>query len=496
MSKQPVAAVIGGGLGGISAAISLAAAGVKVSLYERNEHLGGKLNLSIRDGFCFDLGPSIIIMPHVFERLFTRAGRRMEDYVQMRELPLQWRSFYEDGTRIDLHSDARKMEQQLDKLGSRARGYWEFVEHSRKLFRFCERAYIERGADNVFEIMRGEKLMDVVRGTDIFTSTMHSGVARFIKHPHLRDMLDFFIKYVGSSAYRAPALFNLLPYSQLAYGLWYVDGGLYNLARAYKKLLEELDVEIQLGAEVRRIVKEGKTVSGIELADGRRIAADVVVSNMEVIPTYRHLLDEGGMMMRKYEALYEPAASGLVVHLGVRRRYPQLAHHNFFFSRDQKRFFQTIHEQKRLPDDPTIYVVCPTRTDPTLAPADHEIVKILPHLPYVQDQPFTADDYEQLKQRVIEKLERMGLEGLREDTVVEQVLTPDDIEQMYRSNRGSIYGVVADWRRNFGFKGPKKSSKYKNLFFVGGSVNPGGGTPMVVLSGQLAADQIIRELGI
>jgi diapolycopene oxygenase len=484
--------VVGGGLGGIAAAVSLASAGCRVTLFEKNERLGGKLNLLERDGFSFDLGPSIIILPHLFRRLFEGAGRTMEDYVSFQELPLQWRSFFEDGAVLDLHSDARQMERELEKLGADAAGYWAFLEYSRTLYRFAEAAYLERGADGVGEIMRGFDFGELYAGVDPLR-TMDQGVARFVKHPHLRDMLCFFIKYVGSSAFDAPALMNLLAYSQLGWGLWYVRGGMYNLARGLGRLLQDLGVRVELGAEVVEITRAGSRVAGVALRDGTRHAADVVVCNMEVIPAYERLLGErDSFMLRRYRFMFAPAASGLVLHLGVRGDYPQLAHHNFFFSRDLRRFLDTIHRRKELPEDPTIYLVCPTRTDPALAPAGHSIIKILPHVPPIQPRPFRREDYLALKERVLDKLERMGLRDLRSRTVVEDMLTPDDLERMYYSNGGAIYGVAADRRRNFGFKAPKRSERYDNLYFVGGSVNPGGGTPMVVTSGMNAARQILE----
>lgn len=486
-------AVIGAGLGGISAAASLATQGFPVTVFEKNEKIGGKLNQAERGGFRFDLGPSILILPHLFRRLFERAGRRLEDYLELVELQPQWRSFFEDGVRIDLHPDMARMECELEKLGEGAHGYWEYLEYSRRLYKFSEESYLERGADSAAEIFRGNGLGDLYQGTDLLR-TMSQGIARFVREPHLADMLGFFIKYVGSSVYDAPAMLNLLPYSQLGYGLFYVQGGMYNLARGLGRLLEELGVELRLGAEVVEIEKSGSRVTGLVLRDGSRHTADVIVSNMEVIPAYERLLrEEESLFLKRYRYMYEPAASGLVIHLGLDTRFPMLEHHNFFFSKDLRRFLDQIHRKKVLPDDPTIYLVCPTRTDPTLAPEGHEIIKILPHIPYVQDRPFGADDYRALKERVLDKLERMGLEGLRKHTVVEDVLTPDDLERMYYSNRGSIYGVVSHWRKNFALKAPKQSERYENLYFVGGSVNPGGGTPMVVLCGQNVARMIAER---
>jgi diapolycopene oxygenase len=486
--------VIGAGLGGISAAISLATHGFAVELYEKNDKIGGKLNVMVRDGFCFDLGPSLIILPHLFRRLFEQAGRRMEDYLELVELQPQWRCFYEDGVVLDLCSDMRQMERELEKLGEAARGYWSFVEYSRRLYKYAEAAYLERGADTVLEIIRGQSPLRTIQDTDL-SATMDQGVRRHVKEPHLVQMLDFFIKYVGSSAYDAPGLMNLLAYSQLGYGTFYVRNGMYNLARGLGRLMDELNVKVHVGREVTRMIGRGSRLTGIELADGTQVEADVVVSNMEVIPAYERLLGESGKMMAKYRRMFEPACSGLVIHLGVDQAYPQLQHHNFFFSRDSKKHWSQIHKQKVLPDDPTLYVVCPTKTDSTIAPAGHHIIKVLPHIPYSQPVPFTAAEYERLKVRVLEKMERMGLEDLRKHVVVEDLLVPEDIERMYYSNKGAIYGVVSDRFKNFALKAPKHSEKYDNLYFVGGSVNPGGGTCMVVLSGQNVGTMIRKRYG-
>lgn len=487
--------VVGGGLGGLAAAASLAADGFEVSLFEKNAHLGGKLNEVEIDGFKLDLGPSIIILPHLFRRIWERAGKTMEDYVQFEEVVPQWRSFWEDGTVIDLHPDMARMERELERFGRAADGYWAFMEYSRMLWKFAEEAYMERGADTIGEVMRGYNPLDVAKRTDILSS-MDAGVGRYVKEPHLRDMLNFFIKYVGSSAYDSPALMNLLPYSQLGYGLWYVTGGMYNLARGLRRLLEDLGVEYHLGAEVTRIEKSGDQVTGIQTADGQRHEADIIVSNMEIIPAYKELLGDGDRLkIKAYERIFEPACSGLVMHLGLNKIFPQVHHHGFVFSRDPRQHWASVHHKKELPEDPTIYLVSPTVTNPDLAPKGHSILKLLPHIPYSQDPPFTQAAYDALKERCYDKLERIGLTGLRDAIVLEDVLTPEDLQRMYYSNRGAIYGIVSNRKQNFALRAPKQSTIYENLFFVGGSVNPGGGTCMVVLSGQKAADQIVAKFG-
>ena len=300
----------------------------------------------------------------------------------------------------------------------------------------------------------------------------------------LRDIFDYFIKYVGSSAYRAPAFLNSIPTIQFRHDLWYVDGGLYNIARGLQRFVDELGIPIHFSREITEIGREHGRVTGV-VANGEFHSGDVVVSNMEVVPAYRELLGEDKAFVRRLEKKYEPTRPGLVIDLGLDCQYPQLAHHNFFFSADQRAHFDSVFRKHALPDDPTIYLVAASKTDPSVAPAGCDCLKILPHIPAISETaPLTREDYARYKEVVLAKLERMGLRDLRQHVMVEHFWTPLDLREQYRSNRGSIYGVVSDRWKNFGFKAPKQITRYENLFFVGGSVNPGGGMPMVVLCGQ------------
>lgn len=491
-TSQPAGqvAVVGAGLGGLSAAVSLAGAGYRVEIFEKNAQLGGKLNVLEKEGFSFDLGPSIMTLPQIFRQLFERAGRRFEDYVTLRPVTPHWRTFFEDGQIIDLDPDPDRMRAELAKLGPGLEApFREFLDYSRRQYDLVEKGYFQRGYDTLGELLTHEGLRVVHLD---FLSTMHRSVCRRLPERHLQDIFSFFIKYVGSSALRAPGFMNLMPHIQFGYGLWYIDGGMYNLARGIERLLRELGVTIHLNCEVTEIVKLGNLVTGVQ-AGGAFHAADWVVSNMEVIPAYERLLKMPPAALRKLRK-FEPACSGLVIHLGVDRVYDCLAHHNFFFSGNQAKHFDTVFRKHELPDDPTLYVVAPSRSDPDVAPAGHDNIKILPHIPWINDaHPYTTEDYLALKSRVLDKLERMGLTDLRKHIVVEDFWTPYDIRERYYSNGGAIYGVVSDIWKNQAFKAPKRCHEFANLFFVGGSVNPGGGMPMVVLSGQKAADLIIGQ---
>jgi diapolycopene oxygenase len=488
--------IIGAGLGGLSAAISLATEGFDVEVVEKNDKVGGKLNVLHKDGFSFDLGPSILTMPHIFHTLFEHAGKRMEDYVVLQPVTPHWRNFFEDGSVIDLTPDPAAMRRELDQLGPGVADDFErFLAYSQRLCEITEQGYFAKGLDSFWDLLKHYGPIGSLLGFDVFR-TMDQGVRRFVKHPKLVDILNYFIKYVGSSPYDAPALMNLLPHVQFGYGLWYVQGGMYRLAQAFERLAQELGVRFRLGVEVAEIKHENSTANGVRLADGEILPADIVVSNMEVIPAYRKLLPGGEEEARRLRR-FAPTCSGLVVHLGVNRIYPQLAHHNFFYSDHPRAHFDAIFRSRRLSDDPTIYLVAPVKTDPAQAPSGCEIIKVLPHIPHVDpDHPLTRADYLAFRERVLDKLERMGLTGLRQHIVCEETWTPLDIQARYYSNLGSIYGVVSDRYKNLGFKAPQRSRRFHNLYFVGASVNPGGGMPMVTLSGQLVRDKILADLGL
>ena len=495
MRKQRVS-IIGAGLGGLSAAISLRAAGYEVEIFEKNERIGGKLNVMEMDGFTFDLGPSIFTLPQFFEALFKRAGKNMEDYVQLDPVTPHWRNFFENHESIDLYEEPDLMRAELKKLGGDTEKHWQelqaFLDYGRGQYDIVNDGYFAEGLDNLWEFISHYKFQ-LLSGKIDYKNSMAESIEQQLTDPKMRQIFEYFIKYVGSSALDSPGYMNLMPLIQFDYGLWYVRGGMYNLAKGLGKLIEEMGIKVHLNADVSTIEKQGKRVTAVKLADGTSHPADIIVSNMEVIPCYEKLLNEPPQFTKKLEK-FAPACSGIVLHLGTDKLFPQLAHHNFFYSENQHKHFETVFKKQQLPDDPTIYVVAPTRTDPTKAPEGQDNIKILPHIPPLQEgSGITHDDYVKLKDRCIDKMERCGLTGLRDSIITEDLLTPVDIEKMYRSNKGSIYGVVTDWKKNYGFKAPKTSSKYNNLYFTGGSTNPGGGMPMVILSGQNCADRIIKR---
>ena len=223
--------------------------------------------------------------------------------------------------------------------------------------------------------------------------SMHGAVASHFGTRYFRDIFDYFIKYVGSSAYRAPAFLNSIPTIQFRHDLWYVQGGLYNIARGLQRFVNELGIALHLRHEITEIRRRHGRVTGV-VANGVFHAADVIVSNMEVVPAYRELIQEDEAFVSRLEKKYEPTCSGLVIDVGLDHQYPQLAHHNFFFSADQRANFESVFQKHAMPDDPTIYVVAASKSDSSVAPPGCDCLKILPHIPHISDTaPLCQADY-------------------------------------------------------------------------------------------------------
>ena len=487
--------IVGGGLGGMSAAITLAKhKDFHITLIEKNPHLGGKLNVLEQDGFSFDLGPSIFTMPQYFDSLFEMHGKNREDYFKLVSVAPHWRNFFEDGNVIDL-TDTLEGMKDLENISDK--DYQElqaFYKYTEKLYDFTNDILFKNQAETILQTLKYYSPLKIFKDSDYFR-TMDEGIRKYISNPYLIDIMNYFIKYVGSNPYDAPAVMNLLPYIQWKFGLWYVEGGMYQASVGMQKLISELNITVKTNTEVLTVEKQKGKIVSVTLSDGSTLNVDAVVSNMEAIPFYEKITKEPDQRLKTLKKKYGPACSGFALHLGVDKTYPQLAHHNFFFSEDLKQNFENIFKKHKLSGDPTIYLVAPMKTDPSQGPEGHEIIKILPHISVMNgDQAFTKEEYDQFEEAVLSKLERMGLTDLRKHIVSKELWTPEIIQQKYYSNKGSIYGVEANRKMNLGFKVPKTSTFYNNLFFVGGSTNPGGGMPMVVLSGQQVEKHVLRSL--
>lgn len=488
--------VIGGGLAGMASAIRLAGEDYNVTIIEKGERLGGKLNQRTGKGYIFDTGPSILTLPWVLEELFEAVGKDVHDYLDIQRIEPGWRTFFEDGTTIDLTSDLPKMLEELKKVSEDdASRFFEYLDYCHKMYDLSMKSFYRDSISGVSDLRANHSLKEMW-AMDPFHS-LNQTTERFFKDKHLQQMFNFLIMYIGSSPYDAPAMLSQMTHVQLGVGVFYVQGGMYKIAEAMESVLEELGVEIRLETEVEKVVTKKKQVKEVHLAGGDVLTPDLVVSNLEVIPFYEHLLESKKLRKKALadRKKFEPTVSGLVLLLGVDSNYDKLGHHNFFFSEDQEKEFQQVFKEKKPADDPTVYVGISSKSDSSQAPPGKENMFVLTHVPALQKGEDWNKNFSGYRDVVLSKLERMGMTGLRDRIEYEYTFTPNDIESLYGSNGGSIYGVVTDRKLNGGFKMDTKSSVVDNLYFVGGATHPGGGVPMVTLSGHMAANAILEKHG-
>lgn len=536
MSHHTSCIVVGAGIGGLSAAIRLAVQGYSVQLFERQPTVGGKLNLLEMDGFSFDTGPSLITMPDVLRDLFQSAHRRMEDYLDLIPLDITCRYFYRDGVTLNAWRDIDRLAAEFSSINVHdGEALYRFIGYTRALYEAAADPFLYHSLGNPLDILntfvryvvkghpthvssfqRNEDGQSSKNGEDdgnngtmlsrlravlaaLSPRTLDQCVRDFFQDEHLRQLFDRYATYNGSSPYRVASVYSLIPSIELADGGWYPRGGIYALARALERLAREVGVCIETGCGVKRILVEHDQARGVVLADGRVMRAEVVIANSDVVTTHRELLSStrrNERLVKRLERL-EPSCSGFVLLLGVNKQYPQLAHHNIFFSDDYPSEFVDLFERRIPIRNPTIYVCATTRTDTTQAPAGHDNLFVLVNAPYLTKQSDWQRDAPAYRERILNLLasyRQIDLSDLREHIVCEAMITPEDFWEKYGANGGSIYGLSSNARMAPFARPGNRSQEIRDLYFVGGSTHPGGGVPLVMLSGKIVADLIAHDV--
>jgi phytoene desaturase len=404
---------------------------------------------------------------------------------------------------LDLHADRQRMTAAIDAFapGSEAsRGYGRFLDLSARLDAISQRYFFWRSIGSLSDMFDPSTAASLSTLGDVLTmrpwSSVGSTIRRFVTEPRVAQMLDHFTQYVGSSPDLSPAVLCGIAHMQTGEGVWYPIGGTRAVAEALVRLAGELGVEFHCGNGVRTIqTGEGGAVSGVVLDDGQGVELAAVVSNSDAVRTHRELLAESPAARAfQRRRSYEAACSGVVLYLGLDRRYEQLAHHNFVFSRDPHEEFDTIYGRGEPAPDPTCYVCAPAATEPEVAPAGGEALYVLVHTPYLRPHHDWKALYPAYRQTILEKLKSCaGLSDLESRIRVERWLTPQDIHDRYRVLDGAIYGLASHGRLTGAFKPANRSPDLPGLYLAGRAAHPGPGMPMVLMSGWIAADTLDRD---
>lgn len=492
--------VIGAGVGGLAAAIRLAALGHRVRVIERLERAGGKLNLLERDGFRFDTGPSLVTLPWVFEDLFAAAGQKLEDHLELVRLEPICRYQFADGSGFDAFSDMPHMMASLEAFSPGAgEDFNAFFGHAARAWRGSRQAFLESAISSPWDFLKnGVPWMDLTALLPL--PTLHGLAKRYFRDPRMWQFIGRYATYTGSSPFLAPGTLSTVVYSEYAYGAWYVKGGLYQIALTLENIARQLGVQFEFGLGVKRVLTKDLSefvmpdpnpvfaVEGVQLEDGRKILADAVICNADAAHLYTDLLDQRFDPRAKKP---EPSLSGFVMLLGLEGQTPNLAHHNVFFSSDYPLEFQEIFKDLQAVSDPSIYVTISSKSDPSQAPSGMENWFVLVNTP-----PTGRVNWQEYQEAyadlILEKLCHYRVD-IRERIRVKHIITPSDLETDYRSFRGGIYGTSSNSVASAFLRPQNRSSKIRGLYLASGSAHPGGGLPLVMLSGKLAVEMLEQD---
>ncbi len=489
------AVVIGSGFGGLALACRLQAAGVQVTLLEKREKLGGRAYQLQDKGYVFDMGPSLITAPHIIDSVFQAAGKRLADYVELMPLDPYYRIYFHDGTHIDYVGDGERMKAQMRQFNPNdADRFDDFMAKTRPIYDAVIGERLGSKSFGDLKTMVGF-IPDLVRLQAWLPVSRF--VNRFFQDFRHRFLYSFHPLFVGGNPFQSPSVYLMIPYLERRGGVWFSRGGMYALVEAMERLFAELGGEIRTNHEVTRIGVERGHVTHVEAA-GTRFEADFVCSNGDVGHTYRDLIDPAHRRKwtdRKVEKI-DYAMSCFLLYLGVRKKYPKLEHHTLILTERYKGLLDDIFRKKIVPDDFSMYLHVPTRTDPSMAPEGCESMYVLVPVANLQGGQDWSELREPFADRVIDYLEAWGMEGLRENLEVLHLMDPTDFRDQLNSLHGNAFAIVPKFTQTAYFRPHNRSEDVKGLYLVGAGTHPGAGVPGVFLSAETTYGCIAKDLGL
>ena len=492
--KKQTALVIGAGIGGIATAARLAKNGYEVTVVEKEATPGGRCNQINKDGHRFDIGPTLFLMPEVWEETFAALGEKMSDHLDLRRIDPTYKVHFDDGLELELTSDIGKMQTQLEKVEKTAfTGFLNYIAEGNKHYKISLEKFVGRNFFNIFEYFSLKNLPLIFQLKALGKHYKNTG--RFFKDERLKAAFTFQNMYLGLSPYDAPATYSLLQYTELAEGVWYPMGGMYAGIQALTKVAEKLGVKFIFNAPVKKLKVEGSKVTGLELQDGRELTADIFVGNADLPYIYDQLLPDRAEAKKLInDKLY--TCSTIMFYWGVDKEYPQIAHHNIFLGGDYKASFDQIFNEHKLPEEPSFYVHAPKRTDPAAAPEGQDTLYVLVPVGHLDAR--TEQDWEAMvkraRQTVLARLaNELGAEDLEAHIKFEIVYQPKVWKERFNLVNGSAFGLSHNFWQVGYLRPQNRHKQYKNMYFAGASTHPGTGLPIVLLSARLTTERILKE---
>lgn len=487
--------VIGAGPGGLTSAMILARRGFSVTVFEKEERVGGR-NAPLKLGpYTFDTGPTFLMMSFVLEEMFSEAGKRLTDYLDLRRIEPMYHLDYRDIT-VDPYSDEQKTIEDVRRIfPGNEQGVEAFYAREKhrfkRLFPCLQKDYVHFWTFFHPDFLKAIPILGL--GESLFQN-----LGRYFRDDRLKMSFSFQSKYLGMSPWECPAAFTIIPYVERQYGIFHVIGGLNAISAAMAKVARENGAVIRTGTPVREILTEGGRATGVLLVTGEEEYADEVVINADFGYAMTHLFRQG--VLRKYTpevvARKQYSCSTFMIYLGVDKQY-DLPHHNIFFSRDYEGNVQDIFKNLRLTADPSFYLQNASVTDPTLAPAGKSTVYILVPVPNTTAPVDWEKEKGPFRDRILDLvMERTPMKDLRSHIEVEKVVTPADWEKEYCIYRGATFNLAHSLRQMLYFRPRNEFEDLKNCYLVGGGTHPGSGLPTIYESGRISANLISQKYGI
>ncbi|MDZ7361488.1 MAG: phytoene desaturase family protein [candidate division KSB1 bacterium] len=488
--------IIGSGFGGLAEAIRLQARGFDVTILEKNAMIGGHAHQFKKNGYTFDMGPSLITAPDIINAVFGAAGKSLEDYLELIKLDPYYRIYFHDGTHLDYSGDSRAMKAQMAAFNADdAKNYDRFMNDCRKIYE----AVIVDGLGATPFVSLKTMLNFIPRALKLKAiAPAHTFVKRYFHDPRHRFTFSFHPLFIGGNPFRAPGVYLMIPYLEKVGGVWFTRGGMYSLVQAFARIFEELGGEIETNAEVQEIVvQEGRAI-GV-CVNGKFHHAEAVISNADWAHTQRELIEPTPRRKwtnRRVEKM-NYSMSAFLLYLGVRKKYPQLQHHTIILAERYKELIDDIFDRKILPDDFSMYLHAPAKTDPAMAPKDCESLYVLVPVPNLAGKIAWRSEAQPFSEKILKFLEEnFGLQDLRANLEVSEIFTPEDFRQRRNSYLGTPWGLEPKLTQTAYFRPHNRSEEIRNLYFVGGGTHPGAGLPGVLLTAEATEKLVIEDLGL
>ena len=477
--------VIGGGFGGIAAALRLRARGHAVTLIDRCENLGGRAQVFEKDGFLHDAGPTVITAPFLFDELFALFGKRREDYIEFIPLDVWYQFYYQDGQTFNYGGTSEDTLREIERINPEdVQGYKDLLEQSRRIF---EVGFVKLADQPFHSPLTMLRQVPALIRLGCYR-TVWQLVSRHLKHDHLRRAFSIQPLLVGGNPFETTSIYSLIHYLERKWGVYFARGGTGAITRGLEKLMREEEIEILTGTTVKRIEVRGRRATGVLLEGGETIAAQTVVSNADPIHLYRELLNPAKHHSRFFRAKQKRMKSSMglfVLFFGTDRTYPQVAHHTIWFGNRYRELLHEIFHGVKMPEDFSLYLHRPTATDSSFAPPGCDSFYVLAPVPNLGADIDWEVEGPKLRDRIVNALDQTILPGLQRQIRSDFFMTPQDFKTNYLSHLGSGFSVSPVFSQSAWFRFHNRSESLDNLYLVGAGTHPGAGVPGVLCSAKV-----------